>query len=99
MKKVICFLLLSLLVSSCPLLAQTGPTGVWQGDLDMGKDGCILWNIQMGHLQQSGGCEGIQFDGAVFFPFGFLPYRGFLDENAFDLKRAVRTTSGARTKV
>ena len=57
MKKVICFLLLSLLVSSCPLLAQTGPTGVWQGDLDMGAGKTL--NLQFVVTKLAGGAYGI----------------------------------------
>ena len=57
MKKGICFLLLSLLVSNCPLLAQTGPTGVWQGDLDLGAEKKL--NLQFVVTKLAGGAYGI----------------------------------------
>ncbi|MBN1567352.1 MAG: hypothetical protein JXA73_05870 [Acidobacteria bacterium] len=57
MKKGICFLLLNLLVISWPLMAQTGPAGVWQGDLDAGAGQKL--NLQIAINKLAGGAYGV----------------------------------------
>ncbi len=57
MKKVICLFLLSLLVSSYTLMAQTGLAGVWQGDLDTGAGQKL--NLQIVINKLAGGAYGV----------------------------------------
>jgi hypothetical protein len=57
MKNSICFLLLSLFISGFPLIAQTGPAGVWQGDLDLGAEQKLRLQLVINKLR--GGTYGI----------------------------------------
>jgi len=70
MKKGIYFLLLSLLISSCPLMAQIGPAGVWQGDLDLGAEQKLSLQLVINKLMS--GAYGISVyymdQGAVINP-------------------------------
>lgn len=57
MKTRIPILLFCILVLSCSIMAQTGPTGVWQGDLDTGAGQKL--NLQIVINKLAGGAYGV----------------------------------------